>query len=123
MNSETSSTTGYEWKSVPDWVNLVLAAVLIVVTLLTPNEGTAFLQIWWGLSLGAILAVFALWNLAAPNPVASLLQALVGLVVFLTTWFGGAGGALMWFLWVLGLIVIFVAIWSYFSLPPSVTRR
>lgn len=117
--SSYENSGSYSWRSVPDWIQLAVAVALFIVTIFSPNDGDSYLQVWWGVVLSILLAIFALWALASPNAGASTLEGITGVVIFIMPWFGGATLGWAWYAWITGVVAVILAFWSYFSVPSS----
>ncbi|WP_018296433.1 SPW repeat protein [Corynebacterium lubricantis] len=116
MTAPTAPNTSYaasntaadlaQWKTWPDWINLVLGAYLALAALWTtgPTGWGA-----WPVTLGIVVAAVALWALAtASSPASEWVQIIVGAVAFLAPWFGGfaASTGAAWTMWIVGAAVI-----------------
>jgi len=111
MSTSTTAhvTTDAAWRTWQDWVNLVLGVFFALTPLFITGISTG-----WAVALGIVIAVVALWALGtASSPASEWVQVVAGAVTFLSPWFGGfATGAAGWTAWILGLVVLVLAIWS-----------
>ena len=121
--SGRSTSSNFAWRSVPDWVEVLLAVLLFVLALVSPSNGESYLSATWGIILALTLGAAAIWALATTQPVASVVEATVGLIIFIMPWLGGAHGGWAWTGWLLGILVVLVAAWSYFSMPTAPADR
>lgn len=126
-SSRPGSTMATTWRSVPDWVQLAFAVLLFVVALISPDDGNSYMQVGWGIALAIALGASSLWALAQARPIASIFEGIVGVIIFLMPWFGGAQSGWAWLSWCIGVLVVVTAFWSYYSMPttqtPSDLRR
>jgi len=111
MSTSTSphATTGLAWRSWQDWVNVVLGVFFALTPLFMADISTV-----WAVALGIVIAVVALWALGTVSSAASeWVQVVAGALAFLSPWIGGfATGAAGWTAWILGLVVVALALWS-----------
>jgi hypothetical protein len=101
-----------KWTRWQDWVAIAAGLYAALATLWTTQAGasTAFM-----ITLGVLLIIAGLWNLAMPRQVyTEWAEAILGLILFLAPWLGGYAGELgaAATSWVCGIIAIIVGLWA-----------
>ncbi len=98
----------HQWRTWPDWVNLVIGAYVALSPLWTMGAPAA-----WFIILGVLAVVVALWALATVSSVPSeAVEIVLGAIVFLSPWLGGFAGTAgaAWTAWITGVALIVFAI-------------
>lgn len=95
------------WRTWPDWINVVIGAYVILAPIWTAGVSTG-----WFVVLGILAVAAGLWALGTASSAASeWVQVVIGVVVFLSPWFGSyagmTGGA--WTAWIAGLALVVFA--------------
>ena len=101
-----------KWTRWQDWVAVAAGLYAALSTLWTTESGasTAFM-----VTLGILLIIAGLWNLAMPRlAYMEWIEAILGFVLFLAPWLGGyanqTGAAAT--SWICGIIAVIVGIWA-----------
>ncbi len=97
-----------KWTRWQDWVAIIAGLVSAVSTIWIKQAGasTALMIVF-----GVLLIASGLYNLAAPGqPVAEYAQAVIGLLLFLSPWFGSYATQMgvAWFSWICGAVAVIV---------------
>jgi hypothetical protein len=108
------------WTRWQNWANVVLGVILFVAPWVT---GTAYdLGIsadshaaWNAWIVGAVVALVALWSLAAPaSQLPEWINVVLGIWLFIAPWVLGYSllTASAWTAWIIGILVIIMAGWA-----------
>ena len=111
MNSAPRDSTmeahSYQWRTWPDWVNVVIGAYVILAPIWTVGASTG-----WYVVLGILAVLAGIWALAtASSSAPEWSQIVVGVVLFLSPWIGGFAGAAAaaWTAWIAGVALVVLA--------------
>ncbi|WP_037043894.1 SPW repeat protein [Pseudonocardia halophobica] len=101
--------TAKAWTRWQDWVALVIGVLAALSPVVVATDAAAA---WPLVVLGVVLALTALWSLAAPGSVASEYgHGVLGVLLFIAPWVMGysdlTGAA--WTSWVAGVLAVLVA--------------
>lgn len=106
------STAATRWQS---WVNLVLGIILFIAPWysLTWSHTNSSWDAW---VFGVLIVLVALWALSSRAPAAiSWINIVFGAWVFISPWvlgFASATSLIAWSAWIIGIIVLLLAIWA-----------
>lgn len=115
-DGEVSGSSSANWGSAPDWANLFLGGLLVVLAAIVDS----YTWTWWGIFMGILLILAALWDMSVPSAAAAISQGIVGLVIFLLPWFGSfASASAGWISWTIGILAVICAIWAWAANPNS----
>lgn len=112
------------WTRWQEWLNLVAGAwIFLSPWLLGSSQDQA--SSWDAWVLGILLALVALWSLAAPfslSPVWS--AAVLGALVFLSPWVLGFANLTnpAWNAWIVGIVVLVLSVWDLLQ-PRNIQSR
>jgi hypothetical protein len=101
-----------QWTRWQDWVAVAAGAYAALSTLWTTQSGASTIFM---ITLGVLLVIAGVWNLAMPRLVSTeWVEAILGAVLFLAPWLGGyaaqAGAA--WTSWICGAIALIAGLWA-----------
>lgn len=100
------------WTRWQDWGNVVLGAWLFLSPWILAFTSSAA-GAWNAWILGIAVAVVALWSLSAPTSrAAEWWEAALGAWTFVAPWLLGFHGAAAWNAWVVGFVVVILALWG-----------
>ncbi len=109
-----------KWTRWQDWAAIVVGLYAVLSTAWTAHAGMSVALM---IIFGGLLVISGLVNLAMPGmPAVEWAQAVVGLLLFLSPWFGsytGASGA-AWTSWITGAIAVIV---TAAALKPSTAEH
>ncbi|MBT2500826.1 SPW repeat protein [Agromyces sp. ISL-38] len=99
-----------KWTRWEDWVAVVVGLAVALSALFVPPMGASVAMM---VSLGILLIISGLVNLASPGLVAmEYVQGVLGLLLIISPWIGGYAGtsdAAAWVSWIGGAVVVIVA--------------
>jgi hypothetical protein len=112
MAEESSQKKSLAWKTWQDWVSVV-AGVVLAISPAWAAYGNGSGKVW-AIIGGIVMACVALWSLASSASAASeWTQIVVDVIVFILPWcVGAASVAGGWWMWILAVITLIMAIWS-----------
>lgn len=101
--------------SVPDWIIMLLGALVAVVSLVNTQIPTG-----WGVLVGVLIVAIGAWDMYRPSAAAVAGEAAAGLLTVVFPWIAGfAGAGIAWLIWILGILIIVGAVWSWASHPTN----
>lgn len=101
--------------SAPDWLVMLFGVLVAVLALVSDAVPTA-----WGILVGILVVGVAAWDMYRPSALAVILEAVTGALTFVLPWVGGfSGSSVAWLAWILGLLIIVGAAWSWASHPTN----
>ncbi len=101
--------------SAPDWIIIALGALLLALSVAVSSIPAAI-----GVIVGLLVVAAGVWNMLRPSDLGVAAEGASGLVTFILPWLGGfsgTGGA--WVAWLLGLLIVAAAVWSWASHPAN----
>ena len=101
-------THPHQWRTWPDWVNVVIAVYLVLAPMWTTGASAG-----WFITLGVLAVIAALWALGTVSSTPSeSAQIVLGAVVFLSPWIGSFSGmaSAAWTAWITGVALIVFAV-------------
>lgn len=101
-------THPHQWRTWPDWVNVVIAVYLVLAPLWTTGASAG-----WFITLGVLAVVVALWALGTVSSTGSeSAQIVLGAVLFLSPWIGSFSSmaSAAWTAWITGIALIVFAV-------------
>ena len=117
MNTMTT-----RWQS---WVNLVLGIILFIAPWYSVTWSNANSS-WDAWVFGVLIVLVALWALSSRAPAAiSWINIVFGAWVFISPWvlgFASVASAIAWSAWIIGALVLLIAIWKVAQNPSPSTR-
>jgi hypothetical protein len=115
MNAEVGA-----WRRWQDWAVLAVGAYALLSPLWTSHDRAGM---WTLIVLGVLLALSAVWSLAAPGAVGSeYTHMALGVLFFIAPWalsYADVAGA-AWTSWIAGVIAFALGLWA---LPESTATR
>ena len=106
-----------QWTRWQDWVAVAAGAYAALSTLWTTQSGASAIFM---VTLGVLLVVAGVWNLAMPRLVSTeWIEAILGAVLFLAPWIGGYASqpGAAWTSWICGAIALIAGLWA--ALPAT----
>ena len=97
-----------KWTRWQDWVAIVAGLVAALSTIWLKQAGMSTILM---LVFGVLLIISGLINLSVPGqPVVEWAQAVIGLLLFLSPWFGSYATQMgaAWFSWICGAVAVIV---------------
>lgn len=110
--ADNSDSKDLKWKTWQDWVTLVAGVILAISPAWAAYGGGA--GITWAIIGGIVMLGVALWSLAtAASKASEWTQIVVDIIVFILPWCVGASSvAGGWWMWIMAVIAVIMAIWS-----------
>ena len=101
-----------KWTRWQDWVAVAAGAYAALSTIwITPAGASVAFMV----TLGILLVIAGLWNLAMPRLVSTeWVEAALGAVLFLAPWLGGYAGqpGAAWTSWICGAVALAAGLWA-----------